>query len=475
MQKLKNIDMTNGPLFSKIVLFVLPLMATNLLQVLYNTADMIVVSMSTEADAVGAIGITGALINLVLNVFMGFATGANVVVARCIGAGDDKMTSKAVHTSIIVSLIFGLIGGAIGIAVARPVLTLMDARGKLLDLATVYTQIYFASAPFISVANCAISIFRAKGDTKTPLFVLTASGLLNVALNLFFVLVLGRSADGVALATAASNIVASFLLIFLLMREKGSCRFSFKDLRIDKNSFTDVLKIGLPAGIQGSLFSLSNMIIQSSVLQVNNAVCPPGSEFQPVVKGNSATANLEGFIYTATNSVYQASITFTSQNVGAGKFSRIKKVMKCCYSLTFCIAIIFSGIMLGLSKQLLSLYGIFEGAEGTLERIAYNTAIERMLYMFTTYFLLAFMEVGSGVVRGLGKSTASTIISLVGSCIMRIVWIATVFRAHPTLGTIFISYPISWGLTAAVQFSFAVIYLIKKRKSAGSGIWQEDM
>lgn len=462
MQKLKNIDMTNGPLFSKIVLFVLPLMATNLLQVLYNTADMIVVSLSPEADAVGAIGITGAFINLVLNVFIGFATGANVVVARCIGAGDGEKTSKAVHTSLIISAIFGIVGGVIGIAVARPVLALMDARGKLLDLATIYTQIYFAGTPLLAVANCAISIFRAKGDTKTPLFVLTASGLLNVALNLFFVLVLGRSADGVALATLISNGVASLLLIFLLSREKDACRFSFKNLCIDKSSFIDVLKIGLPAGIQGSLFSLSNMIIQSSILQVNNAICPPDSEFQPVVKGNAATANLENFIYTATNSVYQASITFTSQNVGAGKLERVKKVMKCCYLLTFCIAVIFSGIMLFLSHQLLYLYGIVNGAEGSLERIAYDTAVKRMLYMFTTYFLLAFMEVGSGAVRGLGKSTSSTVISLIGSCILRIVWISTVFKAYPTLDAIFVSYPISWGLTAAIQLSFAVVYLKKK-------------
>ncbi|MGM9665914.1 MAG: MATE family efflux transporter [Eubacteriales bacterium] len=462
MQKLKNIDMTNGPLFSKIVLFVLPLMVTNLLQVLYNTADMIVVSLSPEADAVGAIGITGAFINLVLNVFIGFATGANVVVARCIGAGDEEKTSKAVHTSLIISAIFGVLGGVIGIAVARPVLTLMDARGKLLDLATVYTQIYFAGTPLLAVANCAISIFRAKGDTKTPLFVLTASGLLNVALNLFFVLVLGRSADGVALATLISNGVASLLLIFLLSREKGACRFSFKNLCIDKSSFIDVLKIGLPAGIQGSLFSLSNMIIQSSILQVNNAICPPDSEFQPVVKGNAATTNLESFIYTATNSVYQASITFTSQNVGAGKLERVKKVMKCCYLLTFCIAVIFSSIIILLSPQLLYLYGIVNGVEGSLERIAYDTALKRMLYMFTTYFLLAFMEVGSGAVRGLGKSTSSTVISLIGSCILRIVWIATVFKAYPTLDAIFISYPISWGLTAAIQLSFALVYLKKK-------------
>lgn len=474
MQKLKNIDMTRGPLFSKILLFVLPLMATNLLQVLYNTADMIVVGLSPEADAVGAIGITGPFINLVINVFIGFATGANVVVARHIGAGDHSRTSMAVHTSLIMSVIFGVIGGAIGIAVSRPVLTLMEARGKLLDLSTLYTQIYFASAPFISVTNCAISIFRAKGDTKTPLFVLTASGLINVALNLLFVLALGRSADGVALATSISNVVSSFVLVFLLSREKGACRFSFRNLLIDKGSFIDILRIGLPAGIQGSLFSLSNMIIQSSILQVNNAVCPPDSAFQPVVKGSAATSNLENFIYTATNSVYQASITFTSQNVGAGKFERIKKVMKCCYFLTFCIAILFSGVMFALSKQLLFLYGIAEGAEHSLEKIAYDTAIERMLYMFTTYFLLAFMEVGSGIVRGLGKSTASTVISLVGSCIMRIVWIGTVFKAYPTLGAIFISYPISWMLTAAVQFIFAVTYLRKKRKASELGGLREQ-
>lgn len=463
MDKTKKIDMTEGPLFSKILLFVLPLMATNLLQVLYNTADMIAVSLSNEPDAVGAIGVTGSFINLVTNVFFGFATGSNVIVAKYLGACDDDKTSKSVHTSLVMSLIFGVIGAVAGIAVAKPVLSLMGAQGKLLELATVYTTIYFAGAPFISITNYAISIYRAKGDTKTPLFILTVSGLSNVALNLLFVLAFGMSADGVAIATLISNVISSFLLVFFLAKDNGPCHFSFSKLQIDKTSFWDIFKIGLPAGIQGSLFSISNMIIQSSILQVNNAMCLPDSKFQPVVKGNSAAANLEAFVYTATNSVYQASITFTSQNVGANKYHRIKNVMKCCYSLTFIIAIFFGGFMILASKPLLSLYNVKTGAAGSLNQIAFESAMKRIYILYTTYFLLAFMEVGSGVVRGLGKSTSSTIISLVGSCIMRIVWIATIFKAYPMLEVIYMSYPISWALTAIVQFAFAVVYL-KKRK-----------
>lgn len=468
MEKVKKnkIDLTEGPILIKIILFILPLMATNLLQVLYNAADMITVSLSKEGDAVGAIGTTGAFINLVVNVFIGFSVGANVIVARHIGEKDDEATSKTVHTSVTISLIFGFIGSIIGLVISKPVLSLMGNEGNLLKLSTTYTRIYFLGVPFLSLTNYLIAIFRAKGDTKTPLYVLTGTGLLNVLLNLFFVLVCSLSVEGVALATSISNAVSMVILIFILSKDPGPCRFSFKKLTLHKKSFGEIVYVGLPAGIQGALFSLSNMIIQSSIIKVNYIMCPEATDYQPVVKGNASAANLEGFAYTATNSVHQASVTFTSQNVGAKKYDRVKRIMLLCYIVTFCIAILSSGILLLLRTPLLALYGIKAGAEGSLESIALNTAVTRMLYMFIPYFTLAFMELGSGILRGLGKSLTSTIVSLIGSCAMRIFWIYLVFYKNPSLEAIYISYPISWTLTAAIHFVCSIIVIRRIIKSS---------
>lgn len=452
MSKTNQINMTEGPLFGKILRFVLPLMLTNILQVLYNAADMIIVGLSNEPDSVGAIGTTTAMINLFINIFIGFSVGANVVVARYIGANAQDRVSKAVHTAILASLIFGTSGGVIAIAFQKPILSVMGISGKLLELSSKYVIIYFLGAPFLSLTNYAVAILRAEGDTKTPLFVMTGTGLLNVALNLFFVLFLGMSVEGVALATTIANAASAAILLVHLWRGKGICRFSFRKLRLDKTAFKSIVYIGLPAGIQGALFSLSNMLIQSSIIKVNNMMTPDGINYQPVVKGNSAVANLEGFAYTATNSVYQASITFTGQNMGAKKYNRIGSVMRNCYLITFFVAEISAGLILLFRNPLLSLYGVVNGAASTGEAIAYSAAITRLLYMFPPYFTLAFMEVGSGILRGLGKSATSTIVSLIGSCLFRVVWIFTVFAARPTLGIIYVSYPISWAMTALIHF-----------------------
>lgn len=460
--------MTEGPLFGKILLFALPLMATNLLQTLYNAADMIIVGLSPEPDAVGAIGITGAFINLVVNVFIGFATGTNVMVARHLGAHDDEHASRTVHTSIAMSVVLGAFAAILGIIISRPVLTLMGTtQGKLLDLSTLYCRIYFAGAPAIALTNYLIAIFRAKGDTGTPLIVLSIAGLVNVVFNLFFVLVLHLSVEGVAIATVLSNVVSAVFLLLKLARVEGPCRFSTKRLCFDRSAMRSIIYIGLPAGVQGSLFSISNMLIQSSILQVNNALAPVGSTYQPVVKGNAAAANLESFVYTAQNSIYQSSITFTSQNVGAAKYERVRRVMLCCYLAAFIVATAFSLGLLLLHVPLLALYDVVPGEPGSLAAIAFDSAYSRMLYMLIPYFLISFMETGCGVVRGLGKSLSSTFISLVGACLFRVAWILTVFRAIPTLEIIYLSYPISWALTALAQLLCALLalrHLIRTRQ-----------
>ncbi len=460
----KNIDFTGGKVLSKIIRFVLPIVATNLLQMFYNAADMMVVSLSSEANAVGAIGTTGSFINLIVNIFIGFSVGANVVVAREIGADDRARTQSAVHTSLIMALLFGLCGAAIGLIVTRPVLQLMGNSGNLLDLAVAYTMIYFAGVPFLALTNYLIAIFRAKGDAKTPLFVLTGTGLLNVGLNFFFVLVTGLSVEGVALATVMSNVVSVVVLLIKLHADQDYTTFSFKSLKMDWRSFKKIVFIGLPAGIQGALFSLSNMLIQSSVVSVNNAVSP-GTEYQPIVNGSAAAANLEGFVYTAMNAVYQGAITFTSQNMGAGKPHRIKRIMYSCFLVTAIIGILMAGIVIVFKEPLLSLYGIVSGEEGSLEALAMNAAVTRCRYICAPYFLCGMMEVCTGVLRGLGRSLTSTFISLVGACLLRIVWIMTVFRLSPTLETIFVSYPVTWLITTLCAYIIINVLLKKILKS----------
>ncbi len=461
MRKNKIPNMTEGPIFTRIFAFCLPIMITNLLQVFYNAADMMVVSLSPVKDAVGAVGTTGSFISLITNIFIGFATGANVVVAKNIGAGKQDRVSRATHTSLAMSVVFGIVSAFVGMIVSRPVLTLMGAQETLLDLAVTYTNIYFAGIPFIATTNYLIAIFRAKGDTKTPLFVLSLSGIINVVLNYVFVVFVGLSVEGVALATVTANAVSTVVLAWRLARDDGPCRFSFKKLCFDKKAFLDILHVGIPAGLQGSLFSISNMMIQSSIIQVNNALCPPGSAYDAVVNGNAAAANLDGFVYTAQNSVYQGAITFTSQNNGAKKYERIYRIMWSCYILGTLIALATSAVIFLARDPLLSLYGVKDAAQGTLEHIAYNTAMVRMYWVSIPYFIISYMEIGSGVVRGLGKSVSSTIISLLGACLLRVVWLMTIFKAYPTLEMIYLSYPVSWVLTGTVLLLYS-IFVLKK-------------
>ena len=446
--KSKDINMLEGPLLGKVFLFALPLMLTNLLQMLYSAADMIIAGMSGVEGAIGSIGTCGAMINFILNIFSGFAIGTNVVIARNIGRGDPEETSKSVHTSLVMAALFGVICAVVGLFASRPILKLLGDEGHVLELASLYTRIYFAGAPFLAVSNYMIAILRAKGDTRTPLFILSGTGLLNVCMNLFFVLVLHRSVDGVAYATVIANAANVILLGIVLMRDTGWCRLELKKLRIDRAAMKEIIRDGLPAGVQGMLFSLSNMLIQSTIIGLNNAACPGGSS---IIDGNAAATNLEGFAYVATNSVYQASVTFTSQHHGARKYKRIGTVMRCCYFVTAMVAIVCAAILLIFRHPLLGLY-IQNGDEMALE-----AAYTRFYINIAPYVSLAFMEVGSGVLRGLGKSTLSTVISLVGSCVFRLVWIYLIFPLHPALWMVYLSYPISWTLTALTHFTISMV------------------
>ncbi|MBR2441816.1 MAG: polysaccharide biosynthesis C-terminal domain-containing protein [Clostridia bacterium] len=460
----KKIDFTEGKVFFKLLRFILPIVATNLLQMFYNAADMMVVSLSHEQNAVGAIGTTGSFISLILNIFIGFSVGANVVVAREVGAKDKERAQNAVHTALLMALIFGLIGVVVGLSVSRAVLRLMGNSGNLLDLAVRYTYIYFLGVPFLALTNYLIAIFRAKGDSKTPLVVLTIAGVLNVGMNLFFVLVAELSVEGVAIATALANAASCVVLLIKLHRDQDYTTFSFKRLKIEKKAFRDIVVNGVPAGIQGALFSLSNMLIQSSIVTVNNSLVPSGSEYAPVVNGSAAAGNIEGFVYTSMNAVYQGAITVTSQNIGAKKANRVRKILYSCLLAVFSVGVFMSGLAYLLKRPLLALYGVQGGVEGSMEALALQVALTRFNIIVMPYFLCGLMDVCSGVLRGMGKAIVSTAISLVGACLLRVVWLWTVFPSYPTLEIIFISYPITWTITTVCAFIMIQVLVSKLLK-----------
>jgi len=458
LAKRRDIDMTSGPIFSRMVVFAIPMVLTNFLQAFYNAADMIVVGLSPEADAVGAIGTTGAFTALILNFLIGIAVGANVVVARHIGAQDRERTQRAVHTAAITGLLIGVLGGLIGFLITPAVMRAVGNRGRLLELSITYARVYFVALPFHALSNFAMAIHRAKGDSQTPLRVLACTGLLNVGLNLFFVLVMDMSVEGVAIATGVAAAVSAAVLFGNLMRDKGFCRFSFKRLKFVPSEAKRIFLVGLPAGVQSALFAISNIIIQSSVVQVNNMMCDPSAAYQPVVKGNAAAANVAAFGNTALAAAGHACVSFTSQNLGAKNYARVRRVAARGYLLLTLVGLLASALLLVLRDPLFALYGVKE-AEDALAQMAYEAAGARALYLWPFYILHAYMTCGSDILRGLGKSMLATVSSLIGSCVLRIVWLYTVFRAIPTLGMIYISYPISWGLTALALAGFVLYEL----------------
>ena len=457
----KTVNMISGPLLPAILQFALPLMATNLLQMFYNAADIVIAGMSSEPDAVGAIGSTTPFLSLVVNIFIGFSAGTDVIVARAFGAKNAEETSKGVHTSICLSVILGALGGILGIAICKPVLTAMGCTGRLLELAVIYSQIYFLSLPLLSLTNFLSAVLRAKGDTKTPLYVLAATGLLNVLMNMFFVLVVGLSVEGVALATALANGVSAVILWYCLSKAEDDCRVSWKKLRIDKETCGKICRIGLPAGIQNAFFSLSNMLIQSSILQVNNALTPASSSYEPVVKGNAAAQSIESFVFTAVNGVTQAAGTFTSQNMGVGNYRRIRKILWSIAGITSVLSVVTTAAIIMFRDPMLALYDVRNESD-VLSALAYDTAMKRIWYKWPPFLVFALMNTAAGVLRGLGKSVSTAVVSLVGTCAFRVGWIYTAFVIWPTLEVVYISYGISWLLTGGAFF-VVVLLLLRKQ------------
>ena len=438
------IDMCNGPLLGKIIIFSIPMILSGILQLLYNAADVIVVGRFTGSTALAAVGSTGSLTSLIISLFMGLSVGTSVAVAQYYGAGDWKNVSQAVHTSIATSIISGIIVGIIGFCMAERFLILMDTPGDVLDQAALYMRIYFIGVPASMIYNFGSAILRAAGDTRRPFIFLSLSGLVNVVLNLIFVIAFKMGVAGVALATVISQIISAVLIIICLLQFNGPCRLVLKDIKIYPDKLWKIVKIGLPAGIQSSIFAISNVLIQSSVNLF-------GSD---VMAGNSAASNIEGFIYVSMNSIYNTALTFTGQNVGAKKYDRINRILVICLLTVLSIGLGMGFIALILDEQLLGIY-----APNNTEVIKYG--IIRLNIIARTYFLCGMMEVMVGMLRGMGKSLMPMIVSVLGVCGTRITWILLIFAQNRDLTMLYVSYPVSWFATFA--FHFITFLIIKKR------------
>ena len=444
-------DMTQGALLPKVLVFSLPLIASGILQLLFNAADMVVVGRWAGKECLAAVGSTGSLINLMVNVFIGLSVGGSVAVAKSFGANDPSAVHKAVHTAMSLAIIAGVAVGLIGFLFCRPLLQMMD--NPVLDLATTYMKIYFLGMPFNMVYNFGASILRAVGDTKRPLIYLSIAGVVNVVLNLILVIGFHMDVAGVAIATVASQAVSAVLVTLCLMRSHGVVHLDVKDLRIHKRQLIEIAKVGLPAGLQGSLFSISNVLIQSSL----------NSFGEVVVAANSAGSNLEGFAYTAMNAIHQAALTFASQNLGAGKIKRVRRSVGVCLLTVLVIGLTLGNLMLLFGQPLLSLYlddpTAIDPATG-ITVLAYG--MKRLSYMLPLYCLCGLMDVAVGTLRGVGYSIMPMIVSLTGACLFRVVWILTVFATNPTLDILYISYPISWALTFGTHM-LCYFFIVRKK------------
>lgn len=438
------IDMCNGPILSRVLIFAFPLMISTLLQLLFNAVDMIVVGRFSGSDALAAVGATGSLINFLVCIFMGVSVGTNVLVARYYGAHDIKNLSETVHTSVAISLIFGVFLAFLGLFVAPWMLVMMGTPSDVLDQAILYTRIYFVGMPVNILYNFGSAIMRAVGDTKRPLYFLTAAGVTNVVLNLIMVIVFHMGVAGVAIATVVSQALSAVLVLVCLMRSDSSYRVSLNLIRVHKDKFFEILRIGLPAGLQSAMFSISNVLIQSSINSFGSAA----------IAGNVASSNIEGMtITTFTGAIYQANISFTSQNVGARKFGRLNKITVNCLAIGIIGSFLLGIMTLMLGKPLLGLYS------SDAEVISFG--MRRMTIMALTHFLAMLMDCMVGSLRGIGYSIQPMIVSVVGVCGIRMVWIFTVFASFRTPEILYMSYPITWGLTGLVHLGF---YIFLRRK-----------
>ncbi|MBQ4625732.1 MAG: MATE family efflux transporter [Clostridia bacterium] len=449
MEKRYSLNMTNGPFLKKILIFSVPLMLTGLLQLAYNTADIVVVGRFAGKEALAAVGSTGSLINLLVNVFLGLSMGSGVMIARHIGAGDEERVQKSTHTAMTLSIICGFFVGALGFFLSRQILILMKVPADVLDLASLYLKIYFLGSPGMLAYNFGASIVRSTGDTKRPLYILFFSGLVNVGLNLILVIFFHMGVSGVAIGTIVSQYVSAVMVIKYLTVIPNSCRLHFSKLRIHKEELLPIIRLGLPAGIQNSLFSISNVIIQSTVNSFGSVA----------MAGIAAGSNYDSYVYTCTNAVSQTSMTFTSQNMGAKKYGNIPKVYSYCLIITVVIGT--AGGWLG-ALFADTITGFFSTDPEVIK-----IGAARLTQIMPFYVFCSLMDVAGNQLRGMGKSYEPMIVSLVGACGVRLAWIFFALPFSHTLTMLYWAYPISWAATFFAQFAF---YFIVRKQMKRKGI-----
>lgn len=445
MKSKNEMDMCSGSIFGKMLIFTIPLMLSSMLQLLFNAADIVVVGNFAGDNSLGAVGSTGSLVNLLTNLFIGLSVGVNVLVARYYGSGQKDNLHDTVQTSVTLSVLLGIVVAVIGFVFAPIFLRWMKLEGEILRLASIYLRIYFLGMPAVMLYNFGSAILRAIGDTRRPLIFMILSGIVNVGLNLLFVIKFQMNVAGVAVATVISEAISAVLVTICLMVEDNIIHFDIHHIYIKKNILLKILRIGLPAGFQGTLFSFSNVFIQSSVNSFGDTV----------IMGNSSAINIEGFVYVAMNAFHQAAISFVSQNVGAGKKKRINKITIISLLLVSSTGLLMGTLVNYFGRELLSIY--------SRNPAVIEAGYIRVNIICTIYFLCGIMDVMVGSLRGLGYSTMPAIVSLMGACVFRLIWLATVFQFDQwhTIQTIYYSYPISWILTFSVH---VICYIYVKRK-----------
>lgn len=441
-------DMIEGPILKNIIRYTIPIILTGLLQLLFNAADLIVVGQYGNELSVAAVGNTSAIIALVVNFFMGFSTGTGVTVAQSIGAKNNKAVHRAVHTAIPIAIISGILMTIIGISFTEKVLHMMSTPEDVLPLSAMYMKVYFAGTLFIMLYNFCAAILRAAGDTKSPLIYLTISGVINVILNFIFVVFFHMDVAGVALATTISQGISAALVVIRLVRRTDACKLMLNKIKIYKRPLVQIIGIGLPAGIQSALFAISNTLIQTAINSFDDPL---------MMSGNAAAGNLEGFVYVIINAFSQTAINFVGQNVGAKRYDRVKKIVGTCIGLVTGAGIISGIVLYVLGPTLLSLY-IPHSDE------AIRWGLLRLAWICFPFFLCGLMDTSTGALRGMGVSVAPMIITVVGVCGMRVLWIYTIFKMYHTIECLYLSYTVTWALTFMVEFIvFCCIY--KKRKN----------
>ena len=443
----KNINMLEGPLLKNIILYTIPIILTGFLQLLFNAADLVIVGQFCGSISVAAVGATNSVTSLFVNLFLGLSAGAGVVMANSLGAKDNEDSFRVIHTAMPLALVCGAFLTIVGITVSKPILTLMGTPSDVLPLSATYMKNYFAGIIAMLVYNLGASILRAAGDTQGPLIYLSIAGVINVALNVMFVTLFDMNVAGVALATTISQIVSATLVVIRLMRRNDAARFYIKKMRFYKRQLIRIINIGVPAGIQSSMFSISNVLIQSSVNSFGSAA----------VSGAAAASSIENFVFIAMNSFHQTGLNFAGQNAGAGNYKRIKKIAALSLASVSVLGLVGGVLVWAFARQLLGIY-----ITNSEEAIMYG--ITKMTFICLPYFIEGLMDTTTGLLRGIGSSFAPMLITIFGTCVFRVVWIYTVFAYFRTYPSLLISYVASWTLTLTVELILFIVLINKKTK-----------